>query len=79
MSEERIMSFSDDNGNKVDYAILEQRLICGNEYIALAPVKDTTHIELYKIKFDKDWNESLVEVDSEKEINMFKQISSLKL
>ncbi|MGL5380599.1 DUF1292 domain-containing protein [Clostridium sp.] len=78
MSEEKIMSFSDENGNKIDYAILEQRLICGKEYVAIAPVKDKAHIELYKINFDKDWNESLAEVDSETEINMFKQVSSLK-
>ena len=32
----------------------------------------------FKIKFDKNWNESLSEVESEKEINMFKEVSSLK-
>ena len=75
---EKIMSFNDENGKKVDYAILEQRLICGNEYVAMAPVKDRSHIEIYKIKFDKDWNESLSEVESQSEINMFKQASKLK-
>lgn len=75
---EKIMSFNDENGKKVDYAILEQRLICGNEYVAMAPVKDRSHIEIYKIKFDKDWNESLSEVESQSEIDMFKQASKLK-
>ncbi|MDZ7548100.1 MULTISPECIES: DUF1292 domain-containing protein [Clostridium] len=75
---EKIMSFNDENGKKIDYAILEQRLICGNEYVAMAPVKDRSHIEIYKIKFDKDWNESLSEVESQSEINMFKQASKLK-
>ena len=75
---EKIMTFNDENGNKIDYAILEQKLICGKEYVAMAPVKDKSHIEIYKINFDKDWNESLSEVDSETEINMFKQVSSLK-
>lgn len=75
---EKIMSFNDENGKKVDYAILEQRLICGNEYVAMAPVKDRSHIEIYKIKFDKDWNESLTEVESQSEIDMFKQASKLK-
>ncbi|MDZ5010561.1 DUF1292 domain-containing protein [Clostridium perfringens] len=75
---EKIMSFNDENGKKIDYAILEQRLICGNEYVAMAPVKDRAHIEIYKIKFDKDWNESLSEVESQSEINMFKQASKLK-
>lgn len=75
---EKIMAFNDENGNRIEYAILEQKLICGKEYVAMAPVKDKSHIELYKINFDKDWNESLTEVDSETEINMFKQVSSLK-
>ncbi len=75
---EKIMAFNDEKGNRIEYAILEQKLICGKEYVAMAPVKDKSHIELYKISFDKDWNESLTEVDSETEINMFKQVSSLK-
>ena len=75
---EKIMAFNDEDGNRIEYAILEQKLICGKEYVAMAPVKDKSHIELYKISFDKDWNESLTEVDSETEINMFKQVSSLK-
>lgn len=75
---EKIMAFNDENGNRVEYAILEQKLICGKEYVAMAPVKDKSHIEIYKINFDKDWNETLSEVDSETEINMFKQVSSLK-
>ncbi len=76
--DQKIMSFNDENGNKVDYAILEQKLICGNEYVAMAPVKDKSHIEIYKIKFDKEWNESLSEVQSQAEIDMFKQVSNLK-
>lgn len=75
---EKIMTFNNENGEKIEYAILEQKLISGNEYVAMAPVKDKSHIEIYKIKFDKDWNESLTEVESETEINMFKKVSSLK-
>lgn len=74
---DKIMVFSDENGNKVEYAILEQKLICGNEYVAMAPVKERSNIEIYKIKFDKDWNESLSEVESETEIKMYKEVSSL--
>lgn len=76
--EEKIISFNDENGKKVDYAILDQRLICGKEYVALAPVNDKNNIELFKISFDKEWNESLIEVESENELNMFKQVSGLK-
>lgn len=74
---EKIMSFNDENGNKIDYEILEQKLICGKEYVAMAPVEDKSNIEIYKIIFDKDWNETLTEVDSPNEINMYKQVSSL--
>lgn len=79
MSDKKVMTFLDENNNKIDYEILEQVLICGSEYVALAPVKSHEKIELFKIKFDKDWNESLEEVSSEKEINMFKQVSKLKM
>lgn len=74
---DRTMVFSDENGNKVEYVILEQKLICGNEYVAMAPVNERSNIEIYKIKFDKDWNESLSEVESETEIKMYKEVSAL--
>lgn len=74
---DRTMVFSDENGNKVEYIILEQKLICGNEYVAMAPVDERSNIEIYKIKFDKDWNESLSEVESETEIKMYKEVSAL--
>ncbi|MGG7325467.1 DUF1292 domain-containing protein [Clostridium baratii] len=79
MSDEKVVSFRETDGSKVDYVILDQVLICGSEYVAMAPVKEREHIELFKIKFDKDWNESLEEVESEKEINMFKQVSKIKM
>ena len=74
---QKIMSFNDENGNKIDYEILEQKLICGKEYVAMAPVDNKSNIEIYKIIFDKDWNETLSEVDSPNEINMYKQVSAL--
>ncbi|AIY82796.1 MAG: DUF1292 domain-containing protein [Clostridium baratii] len=79
MSDEKVVSFREADGSKVDYVVLDQVLICGSEYVAMAPVKEREHIELFKIKFDKDWNESLEEVESEKEINMFKQVSKIKM
>ena len=75
---EKTMKFTDDQGNKVEYAILEQKLINKTEYVAMAPKNDKIHVELFKINFDKDWNETLDSVESEKEINMFKQVSNLK-
>lgn len=78
MNNGNIMTFLDENNNKIDYSILEQKLLCGTEYVALAPVNSPNHIEIFKIKFDKDWNESLEQVSSEKELSMYKQISKLK-
>ncbi|MBQ5695099.1 MAG: DUF1292 domain-containing protein [Clostridium sp.] len=75
---ERTMNFTDENGNKVEYAILEQKLINKTEYVAMAPVNDKSNVEIFKIKFDKNWNETLVQVDSEKELNMVRQISDVK-
>lgn len=79
MADEKVVSFREADGSKIDYVVLDQVLICGSEYVAMAPVKEREHIELFKIKFDKDWNESLEEVESEKEINMFKQVSKIKM
>ena len=79
MSDKKIMTFRDENNNKIDYEILKQVLICGSEDVALSPVKSNEKVELYKIKFDKDWNESLEEVSSEKEISMFEQVSKIKV
>ena len=44
----------------------------------MAPVNDKSNVEIFKIKFDKNWNETLVQVDSEKELNMVRQISDVK-
>ena len=55
---EKTMKFTDDQGNKVEYAILEQKLINKTEYVAMAPVTNKNDVEIFKIKFDKDWNET---------------------
>lgn len=78
MNDNQVVSFRDENGKKIEYLVLEQKLICGTEYVAMAPKNDKTHVELFKINFDKYWNETLDSVESEKEINMFKQVSNLK-
>ena len=48
---ERTMNFTDENGNKVEYAILEQKLINKTEYVAMAPVNDKSNVEIFKIKW----------------------------
>lgn len=76
--QQKIMTFHDENGNKIDYQILEQKLINKTEYVAMAPVNNKNDIEVFKIKFDKDWNETLIQVESEKELDMVRQVSSIK-
>lgn len=75
---EKTMKFTDDTGNKVEYAILEQKLINKTEYVAMAPVNDKNAVEIFKIAFDKNWNETLIQVESENELNMVRQVSSIK-
>lgn len=75
---EKTMKFTDDQGNKVEYAILEQKLINNIEYVAMAPINNRNDIEIFKIKFDKDWNETLIQVESETELNMVRQVSNIK-
>lgn len=75
---EKTMKFTDDQGNKVEYAILEQKLINNIEYVTMAPINNKSDIEIFKIKFDKDWNETLIQVESETELNMVRQVSNIK-
>ena len=75
---DNIMTFTDENGEKIKYAVLEHKLINKTEYIAMAPVDQKENIEIYKVQFDKDWNESLEHVEGEKELAMVRQVSSLK-
>ena len=76
--EQKIMTFHDENGNKIDYQILEQKLINKTEYLTMAPVSNKADVEVFKIKFDKNWNETLIQVESEKELDMVRQVSSVK-
>ncbi len=73
-----IMTFTDEQGKKVKYEVLEHKLINKTEYIAMAPVDQKDNVEIYKVQFDKDWNESLMHVEAEGELNMVRQVSTLK-
>lgn len=72
------MTFTDDQGNKVEYSILEQQLINKTEYVTMAPVNNKSDVEVFKIKFDDKWNETLIQVESESELNMVRQVSKVK-
>lgn len=77
MSEKRKMTFTDENGEKVDYTILDQLLINSKEYVVMAPVGNEQNIEIYKMQFDAKLNESLEVVESESEISMVKKAAHI--
>ncbi|MNI55109.1 MULTISPECIES: DUF1292 domain-containing protein [Clostridium] len=77
MSEKRKMTFTDENGEKVDYTILDQLLINSKEYVVMAPVGNEKNIEIYKMLFDAKLNESLEAVESESEISMVKKAAHI--
>lgn len=78
MATANIMSFRDEQGNKVDYEILDQVLVNKTEYVLMSPVEDFSQVEVYKINFDKNWNESLEVIENEKELSMVKQVTKIK-
>ncbi|MCI9071134.1 MAG: DUF1292 domain-containing protein, partial [Clostridium sp.] len=57
---------------------LEQKLINNTEYVAMAPIHSKDDVEIFKIAFDDKWNETLIQVESEKELNMVRQVSNIK-
>ena len=77
MSEKRKMTFTDENGEKVDYTILDQLLINSKEYVVMAQVGNEQNIEIYKMLFDAKLNESLEAVESESEISMVKKAAHI--
>ncbi|ERK28871.1 DUF1292 domain-containing protein [Clostridium intestinale] len=77
MSEKRKMTFTDENGEKVDYTILDQLLLNSKEYVVMAPVGNEQNIEIYKMLFDAKLNESLEAVESESEISMVKKAAHI--
>lgn len=77
MGKRRKMTFTDENGDKVDYTILDQLLINSKEYVIMAPCKNENEIEVYKMRFDAKLNESLIAVESENEISMVKKAAHL--
>jgi Protein of unknown function (DUF1292). len=77
MREKRKMSFTDENGDKVSYTILDQVLINSSEYVIMAPTDNEKKLEFYKINFDSKLNESLTAIESESEISMIKDVAHI--
>ncbi len=44
----------------------------------MAPIHSKDDVEIFKIAFDDKWNETLIQVESEKELNMVRQVSNIK-
>ncbi|MBL4930280.1 MULTISPECIES: DUF1292 domain-containing protein [Clostridium] len=77
MREKRKMTFTDENGDKVSYTILDQVLINSSEYVIMAPTDNEKKLEFYKINFDSKLNESLTAIESESEISMIKDVAHI--
>lgn len=77
MREKRKMTFTDENGDKISYTILDQVLINSSEYVIMAPTDNEKKLEFYKINFDSKLNESLTAIESESEISMIKDVAHI--
>lgn len=62
VNEEEIMSFLDEDGNKVDFEAVARIYIKEQEYLLLAPIEDDDSEDLYVFRVD--------EVDGKQELNL---------
>ena len=78
MSTKRKMTFTDEDGNKIHYTIIDQLLINKSEYVIMSPENSASNPEFYKINFDSSLNETLSLVENEREISMIKKAAHLQ-
>lgn len=78
MTVNSIMAFRDEQGNRIEYKILDEIIVNKAGYLIMSPVNNTEAYEFYKLKFDKHMDEELLSVDDNKEIEMVKNASHLK-
>lgn len=77
MTVNSIMAFRDEQGNRIEYKILDEIIVNKTGYLIMAPVNNMNSYEFYKLKFDKHMDEELLSVDDGKEIEMVKKASHL--
>ena len=77
MEEKEIMSFKDEEGNKVDFEAIARIYLEKIEYLLLSPVdesdKEDANIFAFRVDKNKDGKEELNIVEDEKEFEAIKK------
>lgn len=75
MEEKEIMSFRDENGNKVDFEAIAKIYLGEQAYLLLSPLDDSNNDDMYAFRIDinEDGNEELNLVEDDKEFEEIKK------
>lgn len=74
LEEREIMSFKDEEGNKVDFEAIARIFLDEQEYLLLSPIdEESEDIFAFRIDMDRDGNEELNLVEDEKEFEAIKK------
>lgn len=74
LEEKEIMSFKDEEGNKVDFEAIARIFLGEQEYLLLSPIdEESEDIFAFRIDVDGDGNEELNLVEDEKEFEAIKK------
>ncbi|SFD37592.1 DUF1292 domain-containing protein [Clostridium uliginosum] len=76
MEEKEIMSFKDEEGNKVDFEAIARIFLGEQEYLLLSPLEDSvedSNIFAFRIDEDTDGNEELNLVEDDNEFEAIKK------
>lgn len=74
MEEKEVMSFKDEQGNKVDFEAVARIFLEEQEYLLLSPLdEDSEDMFAFRIDVDEDGNEELNLVEDDKEFDAIKK------
>lgn len=77
MEEKEIMSFKDENGNKIDFEAIARIYLNKTEYLLLSPIdeveEDNANIFAFRVDKNEDGKEELNIVEDEKEFEAIKK------
>ena len=74
MEEKEIMSFKDENGNKVDFEAIAKIYLEEQGYLLLSPLDENSNdMFAFRIDIDKEGNEELNLVEDDKEFEEIKK------
>lgn len=74
MEEKEVMSFKDENGNKVDFEAIAKVYLGEQGYLLLSPVDDNSNdMFAFRIDINEEGNEELNLVEDDKEFEEIKK------